>query len=131
MTDNRLTPEELNSFSEWLPKFLEEAAHHQETINRQKAEIERLQNTIIALVNYLDILGVDKTDTSLVKEAYELNAQIRAAVKDEAFKELAERLKAKALSTIRGGQLGVIDCYDIEKVVTEMRVIQNESKSHG
>ncbi len=62
-------------------------------INLQKAENERLENTIIALMNYLDILGVDKTDTSFVKEATELNKQIRADIKAEAYKEFADRLK--------------------------------------
>lgn len=38
----------------------------------------------------------------------------------EAVKEFEKRLKVKALTTIRGGQLGVIDCYDIEKIAKEM-----------
>lgn len=62
-------------------------------INRQQAEIEKLENAIIALMSYLDILGADKTDTSFIKQATEFNKQIRADIKAEAIKEFAERLK--------------------------------------
>lgn len=64
-------------------------------IEKQQAEIERLQNTIIALSDYLDISGIDKTDTSFVQTATELNAQIRANVKSEAIEEFVERLNEK------------------------------------
>lgn len=66
-------------------------------INRLQAENERLKNSNIALVNYLDVLGIDKTDTSFVQNATELNAQIRAEIKAEAYKEFAERSKEKGL----------------------------------
>lgn len=62
-------------------------------INRQQAEIEKLENAIIALMSYLDILGADKTDTSFINQATEFNKQIRADIKSEAIKEFAERLK--------------------------------------
>lgn len=67
-------------------------------INRQQAEIERLQNTIISLSDYLDILGIDKTDTSIVRTATELNAQIRADVKAEVIKQFAERVKSRLIT---------------------------------
>lgn len=67
-------------------------------INRLQAEIERLQNTIIALLDYLDRLGIDKTDTSIVRIATELNAQIRANVKSEAIEEFVEKLKMQVAS---------------------------------
>ena len=59
----------------------------------QQAEIERLENAIIALMSYLDISGADKTDTSFIKQATEFNKQKRADIKAEAIKEFAERLK--------------------------------------
>lgn len=69
-------------------------------INRQKANVEGLTNA----VKYL-------------------NEQLSSA-KAEAVKEFAERLKEKALTTIRSGQyitqLGVVDCYDIDNLVKEM-----------
>ena len=80
MTDNSLTPEELNSFSEWLPKFLEEAAHHQETINRQKAEIERLKNN--------QVVHIDINEQFRKECEHEIKTAVTEAVKD-----LAEAVK--------------------------------------
>lgn len=75
-------------------------------INRLQAENERLENSIIALVNYIDILGIDKTDTSFVQNAMELNAQIREELKAKAYKELIgfleNRLPDKMLVTQTG-----------------------------
>lgn len=65
-------------------------------INRLQAENEKLKNTIITLVEYLDILGVDKTDISFVQNATEFNAQIRSEIKSEAVKEFAKRLNKEA-----------------------------------
>ena len=64
-------------------------------IKELRAEIERLENAIIALMSYLDILGADKTDTSFINQATEFNKQIRADIKSEAIKEFAERLKER------------------------------------
>lgn len=60
-------------------------------IKELRDENERLENAIIALMNYLDILGANKTDTSFIKQATEINKQIRADIKSEAIKEFAER----------------------------------------
>lgn len=91
-------------------------------IEEQQAEIERLKNTIISLSDYLDILGIDKTDTSIVRTATELNAQIRADVKAEAIKEFADRLKEKA-DYYENGQGWEGDIYyadDVDNLVKEM-----------
>ena len=57
----------------------------------QQAEIERLENAIIALMSYLDISGADKTDTSFIKQATEFNKQKRADIKAEAIKECVNK----------------------------------------
>lgn len=53
------------------------------------------------------------------KEEHDRLLQKLQQVKSEIIKEFAERLKAKALTTIRCGQLGNIDCYDIDNLVKE------------
>ena len=91
-------------------------------IKEQEAEIERLENAIIALMSYLDILGADKTDTSFINQATEFNKQIRADIKSEAIKEFAERLKMKAyLDNGLNGFLRsrVIDVNDIDNLLAE------------
>lgn len=106
MTDNRLTPEELNSFSEWLPKFLEEAAHHQETINRQKAEIDDLKrDTIPKLQSSLERanrygLQVDEENKMLKAEIARLQENIAPPYllincDDKSAEELRETLKTQ------------------------------------
>lgn len=87
-------------------------------INRQQAEIEKLENAIIALMSYLDILGADKTDTSFINQATEFNKQIRADIKSEAIKEFAERLKKEAVTKCDWDNC--VDVEDIDRLVAEM-----------
>lgn len=61
-----------------------------------QAEIERLENALLALMNYLNIIGCDKSDVSFIKIATDLNKQIRANIKAKAVKEFVEKLKEKA-----------------------------------
>lgn len=89
-------------------------------IKEQEAESERLKNSIIALMSYLDILGADKTDTSFINQATEFNKQIRADIKSEAIKEFAAKLKCGVSITS-----GVITCADIDNLLTEMVGEQN------
>ena len=105
MTDKKLTDEEIIKALEgailnakwcdskvWSIEIykLESAL---DLINRQKAEIERLENALLALMNYLNIIGCDKSDVSFIKIATDLNKQIRADIKSQSVKEFAERLK--------------------------------------
>lgn len=86
--------------------------------NRQQAEIEKLENAIIALMSYLDILGADKTDTSFINQATEFNKQIRADIKSEAIKEFAERLRKEAVTKCDWDNC--VDVEDIDRLVAEM-----------
>ena len=63
-------------------------------INRQKAEIERLQNILICFMESLGkVRKVDDIDEiSQIPILSELNKQYRASIKSEAYKEFAERL---------------------------------------
>ena len=98
---------------------------------RLKAENERLQNTIIALMGYLNKIGADKTDTSFIQNATEFNAQLRAEIKSEAYKEFVERLKEHAYldSGITGFQEMVVDLSDIENIAYELVGEDNASKN--
>ncbi len=64
-------------------------------IKYQKAEIERLQNIIICFMEALGkVRKLDDIDEiSSIPILSELNKEIRASVKSEAYKEFAERLK--------------------------------------
>lgn len=78
----------ISKFSDCYEKLKDEVMS---LINRQQAEIERLENAIIALMSYLDTLGADKTDTSFINQATESNKQIRADIKAEAIKECVNK----------------------------------------
>ena len=65
-------------------------------INRQKAEIERLNGSVI--VN--NIMEIEK---------------IKRKTKSEAYKEFASRLKCGVPQ-----EYGVISCYDVDNLVKEM-----------
>lgn len=102
-------------------------------INRQKAEIDKCHKQLDEFkflesrVNSIKNTSKDTFTGILLTIAEGVGFQ-------EAVEEFEKRLKGKALTTIRGGQLGVIDCHDIEKIAKEMVFEggkQNESKSHG
>ena len=80
-------------------------------INRQKAEIESLT------------IDMNAARLGMIAEHERLQT-----ARSEAIKEFAERLKVKALTTIRGGQLGVIDCYEIDNLVKEMTEKKDDGK---
>ena len=92
-------------------------------INRQEAENERLQNILIC---FMDALGkvrkVDDIDEiSLIPLMSELNKQYRSELKAEAYKEFAERLKAKSDSRFDYSELVFeISEEDIDNLVKEM-----------
>ena len=77
-----------------------------------------MENAIIALMSYLDILGADKTDTSFINQATEFNKQIRADIKSEAIKEFAERLRKEAVTKCDWDNC--VDVDDIDRLVAEM-----------
>lgn len=58
-----------------------------------KVEVERLENALLARMNYLNIIACDESDVSFIKISTDLNKQIRADIKSEAVKEFAEELK--------------------------------------
>lgn len=109
-------------------------------INRKNAEIERLEKVQVQYVKaYFDefaerlkndfrLAQLDIGLTSAVVDELvetmnnEFNtlADFTDLIKAEAVEKLANRLKAKALSTKRGGRLGVIDCFDIEELKKEV-----------
>ena len=76
-----------------IERLEDEKSDLQSEVYDAQAEIERLQNTIISLSDYLDIVGIDKTDTSIVRTATELNAQIRTDIKIKDREEFVDRLK--------------------------------------
>ena len=86
-------------------------------INRQKSEIERLENALLALMNYLNIIGCDKSDVSFIKIATDLNKQIRADIKSQSVKDFAKRLKKETLSD-RG--YDILQQGTIDNILKEM-----------
>lgn len=88
-------------------------------INRKDAEIDKCHKQLDELkflesrVNSIKNTSKDTFTGILLTIAEGVGFQ-------EAVEEFEKRLKGKALTTIRGGQLGVIDCYDIEKIAKEM-----------
>lgn len=93
-------------------------------INRQKAEIERLQKII---VGFMDEVGTwsNKYDVDisnilklplLAKEDW----NIRNKIKAEAVKEFAERLKKKAHSYFLANLIWIVEIDDINNLVKEM-----------
>ena len=81
-------------------------------INRQKAEIERLGNALLALMNYLNIIGCDKSDVSFIKIATDLNKQIRADIKSQSVKDFAEKLKEEIKREKESGNELLSEIYD-------------------
>lgn len=95
MTDKKITDEEI---IKRLERCVKRGNRNYDTdivldlINRQKSEIERLGNALLALMNYLNIIGCDKSDVSFIKIATDLNKQIRADIKSQSVKDFVERL---------------------------------------
>lgn len=82
-------------------------------INRQKAEIERLRNTV-------------KTDFLTVTEKLKLSQSEIGDIRAEAIKEFAERLKTYLLlPTVK--EMSVVTANDIDNLVKEMTEGENES----
>lgn len=87
-------------------------------INRQQAEIERLNSLYVSLGT--DSLGND-VDVKL-KYIYELETKLEA-FKSEAIKEFAERLKKEAVTKCDWDNC--VDIEDIDRLVAEMVGEQN------
>jgi cob(I)alamin adenosyltransferase len=107
-----------------LFKCGEEMAEMQETINRQKAEIERYEKTVGKLAINKDgiVIGtLDGKETEYIQksvaEVFRNMAVNRA--KTEAVKEFAERLKAHAYLHKPYGMSKVVDAHDIDNLVKE------------
>ena len=104
-------------------------------INRQKAEIKRSE----ALVKEIYSLNKELIDdvNNKSKYIYELEDKLKAEKADvmyfkdqiraEAIKEFAERLKEKSYTPKPYGISGVVDVYEIDRLVKEiMEKYQNE-----
>ena len=86
-------------------------------INRQKAEIERLNSVNDEKFRQWDML------TEKTKQHYaDLYEEARDILKVEAYKEFAERLKEKSFKTIRNYGLtkDVVEVCDIDNLVKDM-----------
>ena len=86
-------------------------------INRQQAEIERLESANDKKFNQWNMLA-EKT-----KQHYaDLYNEAKDILKSEAVKEFAERLKEKSFKTIRNYGLtkDVVEVCDIDNLVKEM-----------
>lgn len=95
-----------------------------EVICGQQTEIERLQHILISFMNEVEVLerkyGADTSNIPAIAVLGTEKENIVKHIRSETIKEFEKRLKSKALTTIRGGQLGVIDCYDIDNLAKEM-----------
>ena len=92
-------------------------------VNRQKAEIERLNSVNDEKFRQWDML------TEKTKQHYaDLYEEARDILKVEAYKEFAERLKEKSFKTIRNYGLtkDVVEVCDIDNLVKEMVGAKND-----
>lgn len=84
-------------------------------LNRQKAEIERLESLTERLGNDVDVK---------LKYIYELEEQLKTA-KSEAIKEFAQRLKVESICPYTDIDLRVVSVGDIDTLVKEMTEVDN------
>ena len=115
MTDKKFTDEEIIKRLEQCVKNKNRNYNTDivlDLINRQKAEIERLGNALLALMNYLNIIGCDKSDVSFIKIATDLNKQIRADIKSQSVKDFAEKLKEEIKREKESGNELLSEIYD-------------------
>ena len=115
MTDKKFTDEEIIKRLEQCVKNKNRNYNTDivlDLINRQKAEIERLGNALLALMNYLNIIGCDKSDLSFIKIATDLNKQIRADIKSQSVKDFAEKLKEEIKREKESGNELLSEIYD-------------------
>ena len=96
-------------------------------VNSLKEENERVKNILIC---FMEALGkVRKVDDieeiSLIPIMTELNKGIRAELKAEAYKEFAERLKAKAIQKFDWNEY--VEVEEIDNLLKELVGDNNET----
>lgn len=127
MTDKKFTDEkiikgltELSLYTGFQEKHIQVLNASIDLINRQKSEIERLQNI---LLRFMDETGkakmVDDIDhIAIIPIMTELNEQYRKDIKAEAYKEFAERLKKKGRYATYCGNF--VDMFSIDHILKEL-----------
>lgn len=99
-------------------------------INRKDAEIERLNNELVSADEVIgfreaEIERLKEYETALKKGCALSRCINKGFVQDEAYKEFAERLKAKATSTFYE-EHKYVDTEDIDEVLEELTEGGNE-----
>ena len=95
-------------------------------INRQKAEIERLQKEVnLVSIQFQDLQERYEEHREEIERLKEFIVETRRCdkeIKSEAIKEFAERLKEKSFKTIRNYGLtkDVVEVCDIDNLVKDM-----------
>ena len=99
-------------------------------INRQKAEIERLQKEVnLVSIQFQDVqeraeeyrLKIENLQNVISNQQIEISAKIEKQIKAEAYKEFAERLKRSTVTAVIGNKIyAVATSKGVDNILKEM-----------